>query len=158
MYVYIYSSLPSIRLSSSAIAYYVFSSGTRERQKGSKGSTTQKSGQCLMFSDKTFESRKYDGSREDELSSKDLDAESYCVMETCTTGQHSAPGCRSLCRGSECDPGPAEIPESSRNGEKCAALEQQPLRNLGAEMEPRIRSVSLLLCTQSSFLHRPRKK
>lgn len=125
------------------------------------------SGQCLMFSDEKFESRDYEGSREDELSSRDLDAESSCVMETCKTGQRPAPGGRGLCTGLECDPGLEEMPEvlslpdSSRNGEKCAALEQQSLRNLQGEMESRIKRISLLLCTQGamcSFLHRMRKK
>lgn len=120
-----------------------------------------------MFSDEKSESREYEGSGEDELSSRGLDAESYCVMGTCKTGKHSAPGSWNLYTGTECDPGLAEMPEvlslpdSSRNGEKCAALEQQSLRNLRGEMGPRIRSISLLLCRHGatcSFLHRTWKK
>lgn len=82
-------------------------------------------------------------------------------------GQHSAPGSRSLYTGTEYGPGLAEMPEvlslpdSSRNEEKCAALEQPSLRNLRGEMEAGISSISLLPCRQGamcSCLHRTRKK
>lgn len=86
------------------------------------------SGQCLLFSDEKFEFRDYEDSREDKLGSRDLGAESSCVMETCKTGQRPAPGSRSLCTGVEGDPGlegmpeVLSLPDSSRDGEEMCSL------------------------------------